>query len=74
LAKPGFEGVLDSILALRRTIGIPHTLAALGVDDGKLDILVADAVIDPTAPTNPVPLDKPAARKLYEQALTGKLA
>jgi len=74
LPKPGFDGVLNWVLELRRAIGIPHTLAQLNVDDAKLDTLVADAVVDPTAPTNPLPLDAASVRKLYRQALEGKLA
>lgn len=73
LAKPGFAGALDWVLELRHLIGIPHTLAALGVDDNRLDTLVADAIADPTAPTNPRPFDAVAARRLYCQALEGKL-
>ena len=73
LAKPGFEGALDWVLELRHVIGIPHTLAALGVDDSRLDTLVADAIADPTASTNPRPFDAVAARRLYCQALEGKL-
>ena len=72
--KPGFDGVLDWVIGLRKEIGIPHTLAELNVDDSKLDKMVADAVADPTAPTNPRHLDAGSARKLYRQALEGKLA
>jgi len=74
LPKPGFDGVLDWVMALRKEIGIPHTLAELNVDDSKLDKMVADAVADPTAPTNPRHLDADSARKLYRQALEGTLA
>lgn len=74
LPKPGFEGVLDWVIELRKEIGIPHSLAELNVDDSKLDKMVADAVADPTAPTNPRPLDAGSARKLYRQALEGQLA
>ena len=74
LPKPGFEGVLDWVLALRKEIGIPHSLAELNVDDSKLDKMVADAVADPTAPTNPRPLDAGSALRLYRQALEGQLA
>jgi alcohol dehydrogenase class IV len=74
LPKPGFEGVLDWVMELRKTIGIPHSLAELNVDDSKLDKMVADAVADPTAPTNPLPLDAGSARRLYQQALEGRLA
>jgi alcohol dehydrogenase class IV len=73
LAKPNFDGVLDWVLELRRAIGIPNTLAELKVDEGKLDIMIADSVVDPTAPTNPVPLDAASVRKLYHQALEGRL-
>src|SRR6266567_2541168 len=36
LPKPGFDGVLDWVMDLRKTIGIPHSLAELNVDDSKL--------------------------------------
>ncbi len=74
LPKPGFDGVLDWVMELRQEIGIPHSLAELNVDESKLDKMVADAVADPTAPTNPRPLDADSARKLYRQALEGRLA
>jgi alcohol dehydrogenase class IV len=74
LPKPGFDGVLDWVMELRQEIGIPHSLAELNVDDSKLDKMVADAVADPTAPTNPRPLDAGSVRKLYRQALEGRLA
>ena len=74
LPKPGFEGVLDWVIELRKEIGIPHSLAELNVDDSKLDKMVADAVADPTAPTNPRPLDAGSALRLYRQALEGQLA
>ena len=74
LPKPGFDGVLEWVMELRQQIGIPHTLAELNVDDSKLDKMVADAVADPTAPTNPLPLDAGSVRRLYRQALEGRLA
>jgi alcohol dehydrogenase class IV len=73
LPKPNFDAVLDWILELRRTIGIPNTLAELKVDDRKFETLIADSVVDPTAPTNPLPLDATSVRKLYHQALEGRL-
>jgi alcohol dehydrogenase class IV len=73
LPKPGFDGVLDWIIDLRKTIGIPHTLTELNVDDSQLDKMVADSVVDPTAPTNPLPLDAASSRRLYRQAFEGRL-
>jgi len=73
LSKQGFEGVLDWTLELRSAIGIPHRLSELRVGTSKLDKMIADSVVDPTAPTNPRPLDAASSRKLYEQALEGRL-
>ncbi|ARA93934.1 alcohol dehydrogenase [Rhodothermaceae bacterium RA] len=73
LPQARFEAVLDWTLALRETLGVPHTLAELGVDDAHLDTLVAQATADPTAADNPVPLDAPALRRLFVNALEGRL-
>jgi alcohol dehydrogenase class IV len=39
LPKPGYQAVLDWVLALRREIGIPHTLKDIGVGSDRLDLL-----------------------------------
>ncbi|WP_342359139.1 iron-containing alcohol dehydrogenase [Terrarubrum flagellatum] len=69
----GFTGFLDWVLALREEIGMPHTLAAVGVDDRKIDLIAAMAPKDPTAGGNPVPLDEAGARRIFTMALEGKL-
>ena len=33
LSKPGFDGVMDWLLAFRKELGVPHSLAELGVKD-----------------------------------------
>jgi alcohol dehydrogenase len=71
--KPSFRAFLDWVLALRAEVGVPHTLAGLGVDDAQIDRIVAMAVRDPTAGGNPVPLDKRAARTIFRRALEGRL-
>ncbi len=68
---PSFDAFLDWVLALRRTVGVPHTLAGLGVDGGKADVIARMATEDPTAGSNPVKLTKEAARALFDKALTG---
>jgi alcohol dehydrogenase len=60
-------------LELRAATGVPHTLAGLKVGDDKIDIIVAMAPNDPTAAGNPVPLDKRAARTIFNRALDGRL-
>ena len=67
----GFQGVLEWILALRAELGVPHTLAALGVPSDRFDELAAMAVADPTAGGNPVPLDLDAAKRLFAAAYSG---
>lgn len=74
LARPSFQSVLDWILALRETIGIPHTLTDLGVRDEHVDELTAKAVVDPSGGTNPVPLNEFNLSQLYRSAIHGHLA
>ncbi len=71
--KAEFSAFLDWVLQTREETGVPHTLAGLGVDDSKFDVMSRMAPKDPTAGGNPVPLDEAASRELYENALAGKL-
>lgn len=67
----GFDGVLAWVLELRRELGVPHTLAGLGVDGSRRDLIAEMAVVDPSAAGNPVALTKDGARAIFESALTG---
>jgi alcohol dehydrogenase len=71
--RAGFQAFLDWVLELRRTLGVPHALAGLGVDDAKLDIMSEMAPKDPTAGGNPIPIDATSCRRLYEAAMTGRI-
>lgn len=73
LEKPGFEGVLDWVLTLRREIGIPHTARELGLREEQLDRFAELAAADPTAAGNPVPVGVSELRQLYAAALEGRL-
>jgi alcohol dehydrogenase class IV len=70
---PRFDAFLAWVLALRAEIGIPHTLAGLKVDDAKFDLMSRMAPKDPTAGGNPIPLDEAVCRRLYEDALAGRV-
>jgi alcohol dehydrogenase class IV len=72
LAEPGFDGFMQFVLDLRARIGVPHTLAGLGVDGARAGEIADMAVIDPTAPGNPVPLTVEAARRIFASALAGR--
>ncbi len=73
LPDPSFSGVLDWILALREEIGIPHTLKDIGVDESLSARMARMAAEDPSAATNPVPLDAGALERLYLRAIGGVL-
>jgi alcohol dehydrogenase class IV len=73
LPKPGFDGFMDWALALRREVGIPHTLAELGVKPEHLELFSRMAAEDPTAGGNPVKAGVPEMRTMYEAALAGRL-
>ena len=71
--QASFAAFLDWVLRLREETGVPHTLTGLGVDDDKFDVMSEMAPKDPTASGNPVRLDALASRRLYEDALSGRL-
>jgi alcohol dehydrogenase len=73
LPKPGFDGFMDWALALRREVGIPHTLAEIGVKPEHLDLFSTMAAEDPTAGGNPVKAGVAEMRAMYEAALAGRL-
>ena len=73
LGETGFEGVTQWILKLRARIGIPHTLAEIGVPSGAASRLAPMALVDPSSATNPVTLTTPALEVLFENALEGTL-
>src|SRR5262245_34966790 len=71
--EPSFDAFLGWVLALRAELGIPPTLANLGVDDRQFDRMSEMAPLDPTAGGNPLPLDRKNCRRLYEKAYSGSL-
>ncbi len=73
LPNPGFQAVLDWVIALRKEIGIPHTLADLGVQESELDMLVPMAVNDPSTGGNPRPAGDAEMRQMFSRAIRGDL-
>ena len=70
---PDFDAFLDWILALRKEIDIPNDLAAIGIDDRRLDDLGEMAVADPSSSTNPIPHEASAYTHIATKALLGDL-
>src|ERR1700736_5088915 len=75
LDLPGrdFEAVLAWILAFRKKLGVPHTLAELGVKEADAGRIAADAVKDPTAGANPRQLTEAEFEQLTLGAIRGDL-
>lgn len=73
LASPSFQSVLQWVLDLRQEIGIPHTLAAIGVNKDRLDELAIMAANDPTAGGNPIPIGASECRAMFIACIDGRL-
>ncbi len=73
LEQNSFGGVLDWVLELRRTIGIPHTLADLGVRMEHAVSLAPQAFADPSTGGNPLPMDINHFERLYLNCIRGRL-
>ena len=73
LGPARFEGVVQWILELRGRIGIPRTLADIGIPTDAASRLAPMALIDPSSATNPIELTTPALETLFENALEGRL-
>jgi alcohol dehydrogenase class IV len=67
------ESVIDWVLALRKRVGIPHTLKEIGVDVDMIAQAAPMAEIDPPNGGNPVPLKAKDYEKLYAAAISGAL-
>lgn len=71
LSKPGFVGVLDWLLALREQIGIPHTLAALDIDERDALLVGQMAFADGCSHTNPIRHSAEAYTQIFCNAIHG---
>jgi len=73
LKSASFGAVLDWVLELREAIGIPHTLAKLGVHEEHAAPFSRMAEVDPSTPSNPVPVGAADFERLYLSAINGRL-
>jgi alcohol dehydrogenase class IV len=69
----GYEGLLAWVLDMRRDLGIPHALSAIGVSADKAEIIGREAAIDPSAGGNPTPVDAAALERIFRAAVAGNL-
>jgi alcohol dehydrogenase class IV len=73
LPEVSFSGVLRWIVSLRQELGIPETLAALGLSEDLIDRLAHMAAADPSSASNPVPCTVENMAALYRRCLGGEL-
>lgn len=69
----GFEGFQNWLLAFRRELGIPHTLADLGLTGADADEIAVKALADPSTGANPRKMTVEDFRRLYLAAVEGDL-
>ena len=73
LPGPGFEAVLTWVLELRKRIGIPDTLADIGVRVEHAREFAGQALADPSTGGNPVPMTEKDFEQLYLNCIKGDL-
>jgi alcohol dehydrogenase class IV len=73
LRQTSFDGVLDWIMELRKSIGVPDTLAELGVTMEHVQGFARQAFDDPSTGGNPVPMTTDDFAQLYRNCIEGKL-
>jgi alcohol dehydrogenase class IV len=73
LPARGFDGFLAWVLEMRRELGIPHSLADIGVSMDKAAIIGREAAMDPSAGGNPIPVDAISLERIFRAAVDGKL-
>lgn len=65
------QAVIEWVLRLRATIGIPNTLAEIGVNEDIIPEAAPMAERDPSTGGNPVPMTAKDYEGLYRKAITG---
>jgi alcohol dehydrogenase class IV len=65
--------VLRWVLELRREIGIPHTLAEIGVKEEHAKPFAPQAFADPSTGGNPLPMTTADFEHLYLNCIRGAL-
>ena len=73
ISEPGFDGFLGCVLKLRQQIGIPHSLAAIDIDDSDAEKVGCMATQDPAADSNPIALSSEEYCQIFRAAVQGAL-
>jgi len=72
LVSHSFDGFLDWVLRLRDHVGIPDTLAEIGVKEEHAAEFAPQALADPSTGGNPLPMTEQDFRQLYLNCIGGR--
>ncbi len=73
LPGAGFDAFFSWVLELRQQLAIPHSLAAIEIDDRDADRVGAMAAQDPSADGNPIAFDARQYAEIFRNAVNGRL-
>jgi len=73
LPDRGFDGFLNWVMKLRSDLGIPHSLAEIGVNTGNAAVIGSEAAVDPSAGGNPIPVTAAHLEHIFRAAVEGRL-
>lgn len=62
----GFDGFYDYVLELRKELGVPENLTAMGIKPDRIDELTAEAIKDPSCGGNPIEMTLENTKALFE--------
>lgn len=68
-----FDGFLKWVLDLRSQLGIPHTLAEIGIDEAQAERVGVMAVEDPSAGGNPIAFNAEQYSQIFLRAVRGDI-
>lgn len=73
LEETGFDGFMNWVLQMREELGIPHTLAEIGIDDSRAEAIGKMATEDPSAVGNPIAFTADQYQRIFKDAVSGQL-
>ena len=73
LSGEPFAALYEWVLGFRKRLKIPHTLAEIGVDLSKPELIGGEAEHDPSAGGNPLPTDAAGYARIFRAAVRGDL-
>lgn len=71
--EKGFDDFFEWVLYFREMLGIPNTLADIGLNTDRAAEIGKLALADPSAGGNPINFSAAEYQQIFENAVTGKL-